>query len=88
MLYAMEVYDIAFFRLCAALPLEFLSPLYPGSKAWSARMFGYNKRTHLIHFAIYLPPAPPQPPSAPCCPREDWSEPLKLGKNCTHVLGK
>lgn len=43
-------------RLCAALPLEFLSPLFPELKGVvGPHMFGYNKRTHLIHFAIYLP---------------------------------
>lgn len=43
-------------RLCAALPLEFLSPLFPELKGVvGPHMFGYNKRTHLLHFAIYLP---------------------------------
>ena len=56
MLYAMEVYDIAFFDCVLLCRSNFFPHFYPELKGVvGPHMFGYNKRTHLIHFAIYLP---------------------------------
>lgn len=56
MLYAMEVYDIAFFDCVLLCHSNFFPHFYPELKGVvGPHMFGYNKRTHLIHFAIYLP---------------------------------
>ena len=56
MLYAMEVYDIAFFDWVLLCRSNFFPHFYPELKGVvGPHMFGYNKRTHLIHFAIYLP---------------------------------
>ena len=55
MLYAMEVYDIAFFDCVLLCHSNFFPHFYPELKGVvGPHMFGY-KRTHLIHFAIYLP---------------------------------
>ena len=56
MLYAMEVYDIVFFDWVLLCHSNFFPHFYPELKGVVVpHMFGYNKRTHLIHFAIYLP---------------------------------
>ena len=56
MLYAMEVYDIVFFDWVLLCRSNFFPHFYPELKGVvGPHMFGYNKRTHLIHFAIYLP---------------------------------
>lgn len=56
MLYVMEVYDIAFFDCVLLCHSNFFPHFYPELKGVVVpHMFGYNKRTHLIHFTIYLP---------------------------------
>ena len=48
MLYLVELYDIVFFR-----------PFYPELKGIGGpRQFGYNKKVHALHFALYLPVSP------------------------------
>lgn len=55
-LYIMELYDIAFFDWVLLCHSNFFPHFYPELKGVvGPHMFGYNKRTHLIHFAIYLP---------------------------------
>ena len=56
MLYAMEVYDILFFDWVLLCRSNFFPHFYPELKGVvGPHMFGYNKRTPLIHFASYLP---------------------------------
>lgn len=43
-------------RFFASAPQENLAAISDRKERFrGAHMFGYNKRTHLIHFAIYLP---------------------------------
>ena len=43
-------------RFFASAPQENLAAIPDRKERFrGAHMFGYNKRTHLIHFAIYLP---------------------------------
>ena len=51
----MEVYDIVFFDWVLLCRSNFFPHFYPELKGVvGPHMFGYNKRTHLIHFAISL----------------------------------
>ena len=65
MLYVMEVYDIVFFDCVLLCRSNFFPHFYPELKGVvGPHMFGYNKRTHLIHFAVYLPASAAA--AAPC----------------------
>lgn len=56
MLYAMEIYDILFFDWVLLCHSGFFPHFYPELKdVVGPHMFGYNKRTHILHFVIYLP---------------------------------
>lgn len=56
MLYALEVYDIFFFDWFLLCRSNFFAHFYPEVKgAVGPEQFGYNKKTHLRHFALYLP---------------------------------
>lgn len=56
MLYAMEVYDILFFDWVLLCHSNFFPHFYPELKGVVApHMFGYNKRTHIRHFVLYIP---------------------------------
>ena len=56
MLYAMEIYDIVFFDWVLLCHSNFFPHFYPELKGVGGpQMFGYNKKTHLLHFVIYLP---------------------------------
>ena len=55
-LYAMEIYDIIFFDWVLLCHSNFFSHFYPELKGVvGPHMFGYNKRTHIWHFVIYIP---------------------------------
>lgn len=44
------------FRLVPALPFKLLPAFYPELKGIvGPHMFGYNKRTHILHFLLYIP---------------------------------
>ena len=67
MLYAMEVYDIAFFDWVLLCRSNFFPHFYPELKGVvGPHMFGYNKRTISSTSPSTSPPASPQPPSARC----------------------
>ena len=56
MLYLMEIYDIAFFDWVLLCHSNFFPHYYPELKGVvGPRQFGYNKREHLMHFALYIP---------------------------------
>ena len=56
MLYCMEIYDILFFDWVLLCHSDFFPHFYPELKGIvGPHMFGYNKKTHLLHFVIYLP---------------------------------
>ena len=55
-LYAMEIYDIIFFDWVLLCHSNFFPHFYPELKGVvGPHMFGYNKRTHIRHFVIYIP---------------------------------
>ena len=55
-LYSMEIYDILFFDWVLLCHSNFFPHFYPELKGVvGPHMFGYNRRTHLLHFALYLP---------------------------------
>ena len=56
MLYCMEIYDIAFFDWVLLCHSGFFPHFYPELKGVvGPHQFGYNKKAHLMHFAIYIP---------------------------------
>lgn len=56
MLYCMEIYDILFFDWFLLCHSNFFSHFYPELKGIvGPHMFGYNKKTHMIHFVLYIP---------------------------------
>lgn len=56
MLYAMEIYDIGFFDWVLLCHSGFFPHFYPELKGVvRLHMFGYNKKTHILHFAPYIP---------------------------------
>lgn len=56
MLYGMEVYDIFFFDWFLLCRSNFFPHFYPELKGVvGPHMFGYNKKAHIRHFALYLP---------------------------------
>lgn len=56
MLYCMEIYDIVFFDWALLCHSGFFPRFYPEVKGVvGPHLFGYNKRTHILHFLIYLP---------------------------------
>lgn len=56
MLYAMELYDIIFFDWVLLCHSNFFPHFYPELKGVvGPQQFGYNKKTHLLHFVIDLP---------------------------------
>ena len=56
MLYCMELYDIFFFDWFLLCRSGFFPHFYPELKGIvGPHMFGYNKRTHIIHFVVYIP---------------------------------
>ena len=55
-LYVMEVYDILFFRLGAAVPFELLSPFLPrGQGHRRPAAVRVQQKAHLTHFLLYIP---------------------------------
>lgn len=55
-LYVMEIYDIIFFDWVLLCHSDFFPHFYPEVKGIvGPHMFGYNKRSHIIHFVIYIP---------------------------------
>ena len=56
MLYATEIYDIVFFDWFLLCRSNFFPHFYPEVKGIvGPHMFGYNKKTHILHFVIYIP---------------------------------
>lgn len=56
MLYCMEIYDIVFFDWVLLCNSNFFPHFYPELKGIvGPHMFGYNKKTHILHFVIYIP---------------------------------
>lgn len=56
MLYCMEIYDILFFDCFLLCHSNFFPHFYPELKGIvGPHMFGYNKKAHIIHFALYIP---------------------------------
>ncbi len=56
LLYCMEIYDIVFFDWVLLCHSGFFPHFYPELKGVvGPHMFGYNMRTHLLHFVIYIP---------------------------------
>ena len=56
MLYGMEIYDILFFDWVLLCHSNFFPHYYPELKGIvGPQQFGYNKKQHLLHFAIYIP---------------------------------
>ena len=56
MLYGMEIYDILFFDWFLLCHSNFFPHFYPELKGVvGPHMFGYNKKTHIMHFIIYIP---------------------------------
>ena len=56
MLYGMEIYDIVFFDWVLLCHSNFFPHFYPELKGVvGPHMFGYNKKTHILHFVIYIP---------------------------------
>lgn len=56
MLDVMEIYDIVFFDWVLLCHSNFFPYFYPEVKGIvGEHMFGYNKKTHIIHFIVYIP---------------------------------
>ena len=56
MLYLMEIYDIGFFDWYLLCHSNFFPHFYPELKGVvGPQQFGYNKKTHIIHFILYIP---------------------------------
>ena len=56
MLYCMEIYDIVFFDWFLLCNSNFFAHFYPEVKGKvGPEQFGYNKKTHIMHFVIYIP---------------------------------
>ena len=56
MLCCMELYDILFFDWFLLCHSNFFPHFYPELKGIvGPHMFGYNKRTHILHFLLYIP---------------------------------
>ena len=56
MLYVMELYDICFFDWYLLCRSNFFLHFYLELKGIvEPQQFGYNKKTHIIHFIIYIP---------------------------------
>ena len=56
MLYLMEIYDICFFDWVLLCHSNFFPHFYPELKGVvGPHQFGYNKKSHLLHFAVYIP---------------------------------
>lgn len=56
MLYLVELFDIGFFDWVLLCHSNFFPHFYPELKGIvGPQMFGYNKKDHLLHFAIDLP---------------------------------
>ncbi len=56
MLYGMEIYDICFFDWVLLSHSNFFPHFYPELKGkMGPHLFGYNWKTHLLHFVIYIP---------------------------------
>lgn len=56
MLYCMALYDILFFDWFLLCHSNFFPHFYPELKGIvGPHMFGYNKRTHILHFLLYIP---------------------------------
>ena len=54
MLYCMEIYDILFFDWVLLCHSNFFPHFYPELKGVvGPHMFGFNKKTYLLHFVIY-----------------------------------
>ena len=55
-LYGMEIYDILFFDWVLLCHSNFFPHFYPELKGVvGPHMFGYNAKSHIRHFIIYLP---------------------------------
>ena len=55
-LYIMELYDIGFFDWVLLCHSNFFPHFYPEVKGVvGPQLFGYNKKTHALHFALYVP---------------------------------
>ena len=55
-LYATEIYDIVFFDWVLLCHSNFFPHFYPELKGVvGPHMFGYNKRSHILHFVLYIP---------------------------------
>lgn len=56
LLYGMEIYDIVFFDWVLLCHSNFFPHFYPELKGIGGpHQFGYNRKTHAVHFAAYLP---------------------------------
>lgn len=56
MLYCMEIYDIFFFDWVLLCHSNFFPHFYPELKGIvGPHMFGYNMKSHILHFVIYIP---------------------------------
>ena len=56
LLYGMEIYDILFFDWVLLCHSNFFLRFYPELKGIvGPQQFGYYKKAHLIHFAVYIP---------------------------------
>ena len=56
LLYGMELYDIVFFDWVLLCHSNFFPHFYPELRGVvGPHMFGYNKRAHILHFALYIP---------------------------------
>lgn len=55
MLYCMEIYDILFFDWVLLCHSNFFPHFYPEVKGVvGPHMFGYNMKSHIIHFIVYI----------------------------------
>lgn len=56
MLYCMEIYDIFFFDWVLLCHSNFFPHFYPELKGVvGPHMFGFNMKSHILHFVIYIP---------------------------------
>ena len=56
MLYLMELYDIFFFDWYLLCRSNFFVRFYPEVKSvMGPQQFGYNRKTHIMHFIVYIP---------------------------------
>ena len=56
MLYLMELYDILFFDRVLLCRSNFFPHFYPEVKdVVGPHLFGYNQKTHILHFLLYIP---------------------------------